>query len=132
MESQAVRRRTMQAVKSKDTVPELVIRRLLHEKGYRYRLHRKNLPGCPDLVFPSRKKVVFIHGCFWHGHNCKRGARLPKSNSEYWINKVAKNRSRDVRTRRQLKRSGWKVCSIWECELKNLSTALKRLVSFLD
>lgn len=132
MESLAVRRRTMQAVKSKDTAPELTIRRLLHGKGYRYRLHRHDLPGCPDLVFPSRKKVVFVHGCFWHGHNCPRGARIPKSNREYWIKKVGKNRARDSKARQELRVNGWKVLSIWECQLKNMSTTVRRLVGFLS
>ena len=132
MESPAVRRRTMQAVKSKDTSPEMRVRRLLHARGYRYRLHKKELPGRPDLVFPSRKKVVFIHGCFWHGHDCARGARVPKSNTAYWIDKVARNRGRDVRTRGLLKASGWRVLTLWECELRNEVAALKRLTTFLD
>src|SRR5512135_3152476 len=89
MESAALRRRTMQAVKSKDTRPELVVRRLAHRMGYRFRLHRKDLPGTPDLVFPRLHKVVFVHGCFWHGHECARGSRVPVHNRDYWTKKIA-------------------------------------------
>lgn len=131
MESPAVRRRTMQAVKSKDTSPEMRVRRLLHARGYRYRLHGKELPGRPDLVFPGRRKVIFVHGCFWHGHDCARGARVPKSNTAYWVGKVGRNRARDVRTRGQLKAAGWKVLTLWECELKDEASALRRLTRFL-
>lgn len=132
MESPAVRRRTMQAVKSKDTSPEMRVRRLLHAHGYRYRLHKKELPGSPDLVFSSRRKVVFIHGCFWHGHDCARGARVPKTNTAYWVGKVARNRARDVRARGRLEEFGWKVLTLWECELKDEAAALNRLTRFLD
>ncbi len=108
----------MRSVKGKDTVPEMTVRRMVHGMGYRYRLHRKDLPGKPDLVFSSRKKVVFVHGCFWHGHDCKRGARSPKTNSEYWRSKIERNVSRDARNRQELERSGWTVLVVWECELK--------------
>ena len=86
-----LRSRTMRAVKGRDTKPEMAVRRLLHRMGYRYRLHRKELPGRPDIVFGSRRKVIFVHGCFWHGHSCKRGNRLPKTNAEYWQTKIARN-----------------------------------------
>lgn len=132
MECSAVRRRTMQAVKSKDTTPELIVRRLLHASGYRYRLHNDALPGCPDLVFPSKRKIIFVHGCFWHGHNCQRGSRIPKTNTEYWTGKVAKNRSRDLIARQELRIRGWKILYIWECELKNRAAVAKRLSRFLD
>jgi len=132
MESSVVRRRTMQAVKSKDTMPELIVRRLLHAKGYRYRLHNEALPGCPDLIFPARRKIIFIHGCFWHGHNCQRGSRVPKTNTEYWTNKVARNRSRDLRARQELRIRGWKILYVWECELTNPAAILKRLCKFLN
>jgi len=131
MESSAVRRKTMQAVKSKNTAPELLVRRLLHAQGFRYRLHRADLPGSPDLVFASRKKVIFINGCFWHGHDCARGARVPKANREYWTSKVARNRIRDAAARRKLGECGWTVLSLWECELRNERTLLKRLRRFL-
>ena len=132
MESPAIRRRTMQAVKSKNTTPELIVRRLLHSRGYRYRLHNNDLPGCPDLVFPVRRKIIFVHGCFWHGHNCKRGARVPTTNRSYWTKKISLNKSRDLRARKNLAMGGWKVLCIWECELKDLTTTLKRVTKFLD
>jgi len=131
MESPAVRRRTMQAVKSRDTAPELTVRRMLHANGYRYRVHRADLAGCPDIVFPSRRKVIFINGCFWHGHNCARGSRVPKANAAYWIAKVARNRARDVATKQRLEGSGWSLLVIWECELKDEGWLLRRLNRFL-
>ena len=131
MESPEVRRRTMQAVKGKNTSPEMHVRRLLHKEGYRYRLHRKELPGCPDLVFSSKRKVIFVHGCFWHGHNCRRGARLPKSNTEYWRSKVSRNRTRDIAVGEWFGEFGWKVLVLWECELRDNAALLKRLNRFL-
>lgn len=126
-----VRRRTMQAVKSKNTTPELFVRKLLHAKGYRYRLHRSDLPGNPDLVFPGRKKALFVHGCFWHGHCCARGSRIPKSNTAYWSAKVGGNRARDKRTFKQLKDLGWLPFVVWECELRDETETLQRLTHFL-
>jgi DNA mismatch endonuclease (patch repair protein) len=131
MESPETRRRTMQAVKSKDTAPEMLVRRLLHSAGYRYRLHRKDMPGCPDLVFPGRRKLIFIHGCFWHGHGCKRGARVPKSNIDYWAAKISRNRDRDEKSTRQLASAGWRVLVIWECEIRAELGLIKRLRRFL-
>ena len=122
----------MQAVRSKNTSPELLIRRLLHAHGYRYRLHSKKLPGCPDLVFPARKKVLFIHGCWWHGHDCERGSRIPKTNVIYWTKKVVRNRNRDADARKQLEAQGWKVLAIWECELNDESSVLMQLARFLN
>lgn len=122
----------MQAVRSKNTRPELLVRRLLHANGYRYRLHSKKLPGCPDLVFPRRKKVLFIHGCWWHGHNCQRGSRVPKTNVVYWTKKVMRNRNRDADSRKKLEAQGWKVLAIWECELNDESLVLMHLSQFLD
>jgi DNA mismatch endonuclease (patch repair protein) len=121
----------MQAVKGKNTSPEMHVRRLLHKEGYRYRLHRKELPGCPDLVFSSKRKVIFVHGCFWHGHNCRRGARLPKSNTEYWRSKVSRNRTRDIAVGEWFGEFGWKVLVLWECELRDNAALLKRLNRFL-
>lgn len=132
MESPELRRRTMQAVRSKNTRPELLVRRLLHANGYRYRLHSKKLPGCPDLVFPGRKKVLFIHGCWWHGHDCQRGSRVPKTNVVYWTKKVIRNRNRDADSRKHLEAQGWKVLAIWECQLNDESSVLMQLVRFLD
>lgn len=126
------RSRTMRAVKSRDTTPELAVRRLVHGMGYRYRLYRDNLPGKPDLVFAGRKKVVFVHGCFWHRHNCARGARTPKSNQDYWIPKLDRNRRRDRQVRSQLRRLGWKSLVVWECQTKNPKKLANRIKSFLE
>lgn len=131
-ESKELRRKTMQAVKSKDTKPELIVRRLLHSLGYRYRLHRKDLPGKPDIVFSGRKKVIFIHGCFWHGHNCKRGNRTPATNIKYWKTKIERNVQRYSKQVSLLEESGWTVLTVWECELKDIEALNKKLVAFLD
>lgn len=130
----AVRRRTMQAVKGKDTGLEWKVRRLLHRAGYRYRLHRKDLPGKPDIVFPSRRKAVFVNGCFWHGHDCPRGARKPKTNTDYWLPKIERNRERDREAWAALESTGWRVLVIWECEAKidRLEELERRLRVFLD
>ena len=103
------RARVMRAVKGKDTKPEMIVRRLAHALGYRFRLHRKDLPGKPDLVFPGRRKVIFVHGCFWHGHECARGSRQPKQNAEYWRNKIARNVERDADNLQALERLGWQL-----------------------
>lgn len=123
----------MRAVKSKDTAPEMIVRRLVHRLGYRYRLHRKGLPGKPDLVFAGRRKIIFVHGCFWHGHDCKRGARPPKENTDYWGPKIHKNVERDARNQVELCELGWDVLTVWECETKAADrTALEqRLTEFL-
>lgn len=131
METPEVRRRTMQAVKSKNTAPELLVRGLAHRMGFRFRLHRKDLPGKPDLVFPALRKAIFVHGCFWHGHDCARGARVPKTNRRYWRKKIERNRERDRGTREALTKLGWKVAVFWECELKSGETATKRIRRFL-
>ena len=125
------RSRIMRAVKGKDTSPELTVRRLLHGAGYRYRLHRKSLPGKPDLSFPGRRKVVFVHGCFWHGHGCKRGNRPPTRNAAYWRDKISRNRARDARHAMALERAGWSVLAVWECELRNKEALHQRLREFL-
>jgi DNA mismatch endonuclease (patch repair protein) len=121
----------MALIRAKNTKPELRIRKLLHSLGYRYRLHRKDLPGKPDIVFPSRKKVIFIHGCFWHGHKCKMGSRPVKSNKAYWVNKIANNMKRDSLNIRELKNLGWKVRVVWECELKLPKKLKNSLTKFL-
>jgi DNA mismatch endonuclease (patch repair protein) len=131
-ETPADRSRTMRAVKGQDTTPEMTIRRLVHGMGYRYRLHRKDLPGKPDLIFPARRKVIFVHGCFWHGHGCKRGARVPKANRDYWEKKIARNRERDDRHYEVLKLTGWDVLVIWECQLKEKETLYKRIKTFIE
>lgn len=122
----------MRQVKSKDTEPEILVRSLAHRLGYRFRLHRKDLPGSPDIVFVSRRKVIFIHGCFWHGHNCPHGKRKPKSNHEYWKRKISGNKSRDRSNRRKLRKLGWESLVIWECQLKDPEKLKKKLISFLD
>ncbi|MDR6104078.1 DNA mismatch endonuclease (patch repair protein) [Agrobacterium larrymoorei] len=124
------RSRIMRAVKQRDTGPELLLRKALHRLGYRYRVHAKHLPGRPDLVFPSRKKVIFVHGCFWHGHDCSKG-RLPKSRPEYWIPKIEANKARDERVISELKKDGWDVMVIWQCETKELEAVLTKTVRFL-
>lgn len=121
----------MRAVKSTDTAPELLVRRLVHRMGYRFRLHRKDLPGKPDLTFPSRHKAIFVHGCFWHGHGCVRGARKPKRHHEYWLAKIAGNRKRDRAAQAALRRAGWQVAVIWECELKEGHALATRIGKFL-
>jgi DNA mismatch endonuclease, patch repair protein len=131
METRDQRSRTMRAVKGADTGPELTVRRLAHRMGYRFRLHRSDLPGKPDLVFPGRRKVIFVHGCFWHGHSCARGNRPPKTNSDYWQKKIARNAARDLRNASALEASGWGVAVIWECELKRPVDVRKRLSKFL-
>jgi DNA mismatch endonuclease, patch repair protein len=121
----------MRAVRGKDTTPELLVRRLTHALGYRFRLHAAELPGKPDLVFPGRKKVIFVHGCFWHWHNCKRGRRMPKANSDYWTQKLHRNQARDRRCRRALRRAGWDVLVIWECQSQDLEKLSERIAAFL-
>lgn len=122
----------MQAVKSRDTKPEMTVRRLVHAMGYRYRLHKKDLPGKPDLVFASRRKVIFVHGCFWHGHDCKRGARTPKANRKYWQAKIERNKQRDLKSQELLRLDEWGVLTVWECELKDASALQERLTRFLS
>jgi DNA mismatch endonuclease (patch repair protein) len=132
MESPDVRRRTMQAVKSKDTAPELTVRRLAHGMGYRFRLHRKDLPGKPDLVFPGRHRVIFVHGCFWHGHDCIRGARVPKGNRDYWVKKIARNRARDQKNLEELTAAGWTSLVVWECNMRNEKKLTTQVRDFLN
>jgi DNA mismatch endonuclease (patch repair protein) len=121
----------MAAVKGKDTTPELLVRRLIHRLGYRYVLHSQKLPGKPDLVFPSRQKVIFIHGCFWHMHTCTHGRKAPASNAEYWKCKRTGNRTRDRRNTAALKAEGWDVLVVWECWTRDLASLSARVASFL-
>ena len=121
----------MQAVKSKDTGPEMIVRRLAHGLGYRFRLHRKDLPGTPDMVFPGLRKVVFVHGCFWHGHDCARGDRVPLQNRSYWITKVERNRSRDAAAIAALKAARWAALVLWECQLPDSERVASVLREFL-
>ena len=125
------RSRIMTAVKSKGTKPEMSVRRLLHGMGYRYRLHRSDLPGCPDLVFPARRKAVFVNGCFWHSHpGCKRAA-VPSTNQDFWLAKLQRTQDRDARNLASLAAQGWSVNTVWECQLKDLASVARRLSTFL-
>jgi DNA mismatch endonuclease (patch repair protein) len=117
----------MRQVKAKGTSPELKVRKLLWGMGLRYRLHRKDLPGAPDIVLPGRKLAVFVHGCFWHGHDCARGSRVPKQNRPYWTQKIERNRQRDVRAQSELTARGWNPLVVWECELKDVPQLEARL-----
>lgn len=121
----------MRRVKGKDTTPELKVRRALTALGARYRLNRKDLPGSPDIVMAGRRLAIFVHGCFWHGHDCARGSRVPKANREYWTAKVARNAARDARTAAELGARGWRVETIWECDLKDEAALRVRLEGLL-
>jgi DNA mismatch endonuclease, patch repair protein len=121
----------MAAIQSKDMKPEMVVRSMAYSLGYRFRLHRKDLPGTPDLVFPSRRAVIFVHGCFWHQHTECREGRLPSSRQEYWGPKLTRNVARDVACVLALNASGWRVLTVWECETKDASKLRDRLLAFL-
>jgi DNA mismatch endonuclease (patch repair protein) len=121
----------MRRVKGKDTSPELAVRKALTRLGARYRLHRKDLPGKPDIVLPGRRLALFVHGCFWHGHDCARGARVPKQNRDYWVGKVERNRARDAKSREALAALGWRVETIWECDIKDVDALEQRLDALL-
>lgn len=121
------RSRLMARIRSKDTSPELAVRSMLHRLGFRFRLHRKGLPGTPDIVLPGRGVAVFVHGCFWHGHRCKIG-KMPKSHVAYWSAKIEANRARDARVRRELRSLGWKVVEVRECELRRPDALRARLL----
>lgn len=128
---EATRSRVMRAVKSKDTSPEKTVRSLLHSLGYRYRLHSRELPGSSDIVFPRRKVAIFVHGCFWHQHDCPRGRREPKTHADYWARKRAANTERDQRVLRQLEELGWRSMVIWECEIPHTKELIAKLIAFL-
>jgi DNA mismatch endonuclease (patch repair protein) len=121
----------MRSIRKKDTQPEMRVRRLAHALGYRFRLHRADLPGSPDLVFPARRKAILVHGCFWHQHAGCRLTRQPKSRPDYWPAKLARNVARDVEVRERLEQAGWDVMVIWECETKDAQALLQRLIGFL-
>lgn len=125
------RRRTMRSVHSKDTTPELIVRRIIFRLGYRYRLNWKELPGKPDIVFPGRRKVIFVHGCFWHGHDCKAGNKRPRSNEAYWTTKLKRNKERDQLNLQRLLAMNWQPLVVWECELKDAAMLEKTLIAFL-
>lgn len=126
------RSRVMARIRSKDTAPEWVVRRLVFAAGYRYRLHVRRLPGTPDLVFPGRKKIIFVHGCFWHLHDGCANCRIPKSRTVFWTTKLYGNRLRDERNLADLLLAGWDVLTIWECELADRAALQLKLYEFLD
>jgi DNA mismatch endonuclease (patch repair protein) len=122
----------MGRIRGKDTVPELKVRSLIHKLGYRFRLHSKTLPGRPDLVFPGRRKVIFVHGCFWHAHSgCPKG-KPPKSNLDFWLNKLEANKQRDAKAVENLESEGWQVLTVWQCQLKSIEPLITEIVTFLE
>jgi DNA mismatch endonuclease (patch repair protein) len=125
------RSKLMARIRGKNTVPEMAVRSALHRLGYRYSLHARDLPGKPDLVFRSRRKVIFVHGCFWHGHACRKDKPVAKSNVSFWMEKISGNARRDARVRRALRKEGWGVLTLWQCELKRVGW-LTKAVSFLE
>jgi DNA mismatch endonuclease (patch repair protein) len=125
------RRKCMAAIRGKDTRPERIVRSVLHRLGCRFALQRADLPGKPDIVMPARGAVVFVHGCYWHMHACKRGRSTPATNAAFWRAKRAKNRERDRRTLTKVRRAGWRVLVVWECQTSNPSALSRRLSGFL-
>ena len=125
------RSENMRRITGKNTSPELLVRRMLFSLGYRYRLHRSDMPGKPDIVFARRRKLIFVHGCFWHAHSCQM-AHQPKTNKSYWFPKLKRNQERDALHLATLQAAGWDVLTIWECELKDLGSVERSLVSFMD
>ncbi len=129
-----LRSENMRRIRSKGMKPELIVRQLAHGLGYRFRLHRADLPGKPDLVFPRHRKIIMVHGCFWHGHSdpdCVDGRRKPKSNLDYWLPKLARNRQRDAEHEAALADLGWAVLTVWECETRSTAYLAERLRAFL-
>jgi len=131
-EDPAARSAVMRAVKSRNTSPEMKVRALLRAIAPGYRVHRAELPGKPDIAYVGRKRAIFVHGCFWHGHDCARGARAPKANAAYWRAKIDRNRDRDGRNLESLQALGWRAMVVWECELKDEAALRARLAAFLD
>lgn len=129
--TKAQRSHNMAAIRGKNTKPELAVRSLLHRMGYRFRLHRADLPGKPDIVFVSRRKVILVHGCYWHMHSCRYGRVIPATNTSFWQTKRLSNVKRDQRNRRLLKKEGWKSLTIWECWTKDQETIRERIKRFL-
>jgi len=132
--SKEVRSRNMSHIRSKDTMPEMIVRRLVHAAGFRYRLHARDLPGSPDLVFPRLHKAIFVHGCFWHRHHCKNGQAIPATRTSFWKTKLEANVIRDKEALRQLRGAGWDVLVVWECATRkcDLSGLRDRLIRFLN
>ncbi len=121
----------MSRIRAKDTMPELIVRRIVHRLGYRFRLHRRDLPGCPDIVLPRHRKAIFVHGCFWHMHSCRYGQVAPTTNRNYWGRKRKGNVQRDQEELRALRHLGWKVLIVWECWTKDVPTLERRVQQFL-
>ena len=130
--SAAARSENMRRIKSSSTAPELLVRRMVHAMGYCFRLRRKDLPGKPDIVFGPRRKVIFVHGCFWHQHDACRAGRIPGSNSSYWTPKLQRNVERDRATQQTLQAAGWDVLVVWDCETKDPDDLAQRLRRFLE
>jgi len=122
----------MSRIRGKDTDPERKVRSIVHQLGFRFRLHVKDLPGSPDIVLPRLHKVIFVHGCFWHLHKCRYGRVTPATNSDFWKTKREGNRKRDLKTRRLLKNAGWRILVVWECELKDLDKMRTQIQTFLQ
>lgn len=125
------RRRNMSAIKGKNTAPELVVRKLLHRLGFRFRLHDRTLPGTPDIVLPKYRTVVMVHGCFWHMHGCAL-TKIPETRRDFWITKLERNRARDMKQEALLRSSGWTVITVWECDLKTEQTLLAQIRPLID
>ena len=121
----------MSRIRNKDTTPEIIVRSTVHRLGYRYALHRKDLPGHPDLVLTRHHKIIFVHGCFWHMHRCRYGRVVPKTNKKFWKIKREGNVDRDIRNLRKLRREGWKVLVVWECQIRNSERLIDKLKKFL-
>src|SRR6266852_3772457 len=126
------RRFCMSQIRGKNTKPQLMVRRLVHSLGYRYRLHDRNLQGSPDLVFQSRRKLIFVHGCFWHRHRCKLGKPIPATRQSFWITKLLRNKQRDKIVRQRLRRENWEVLVVWECHTRDTKKMIQKLKLFLD
>ena len=125
------RKRNMKAIKSRHTKPEMIVRSIVHRFGYRFRLHDKKLPGKPDIVLPRHRKIILVHGCFWHMHDCKRGNVTPKTNVEYWQNKRFRNVARDKENTKSYNKAEYKILTVWECEIKNLPNLEDKIKKFL-
>lgn len=128
--TKAQRSRNMARVKNKNTAPELIVRKTLHRLGFRFRLYRSDLPGNPDIVLPRHHKIVFVHGCFWHGHTCPRGKR-PSTRQDFWNRKLDGNQKRDKANQDKLKELGWEILIVWECQVKNVDNLEKQLLDFM-
>lgn len=126
------RKHCMSRNRSKGTSTEITVRQFIHSLGYRYLLHQRDLPGCPDMVFSAKKKVIFINGCYWHRHNCKKGRSMPETHKDFWQTKFSRTKQRDKETRKKLKKLCWQILIIWECQIKTVENLKKIVVEFLE